>query len=212
MLGPNFRMASIPFMSDPGSMITTPPPGGWGAPIATGYAPPGSNPIPSQTFNNPAPSPHPYYPGGNTVARPAAAPQNQPSQSQTPSQNQQSDQPAPKQPQSVQAPASPGTNYGYGPQPTYGAAPIAPTYAPPPQALDQGVAPVAPTVVRGMPAPAQAPAQVQAPVFMPRQTIISTPPINPLHAAIQDQMSGGSFQSPFFAEATARRRQGYPSQ
>lgn len=139
--------------------------------------------------------------------------QPQAAQTQTPSQSQQSDQPAPRQP--AQTPGPREGSYGYGSPGAYaapptpplaGAPPQGPAYAPPPQPLPSASAPVAPTLIAGQPT-------AQAPMPMQRPTVMSTPPVNPLHAAIQSQMAnnmgGGSFQVPYFADLLNKRFQGY---
>lgn len=138
-------------------------------------------------------------------------------QTQTPTQAQQSNQPAPRQP--AQTPGPSGGNYGYGSQGAYaapptpplsGAPPQAPAYTPPPQPLPSASAPVSPVLVNGQETPQAAPL---APAASQRPTVMSTPPVNPLHAAIQNQMAnnmgGGSFQIPYFTDLLNKRFQGY---
>lgn len=134
----------------------------------------------------------------------------QPVPAQTSSQNMTPEQNAPKG--QVTQPAPGGLNYGYGNQQTYGlpvpptpgAAPVRPTAAAAPQAPAPGEAPKAPQVANTAPVSYQNPiTERPAPQFMQAPSVISIPPLNPLHEAIQQQAQGtAQFSAP--AEATAR--------
>lgn len=185
--------------------------GGWVPNAPTG----GSSFGLGSTYYNSSGSPIAFQAGFKTQSSPVQTqPQTQaPSQTQTPSQAQQPNQPAPQQP--AQTPSPRGGTYGYGAPGAYaapptppvaGAPPQAPAYSPPPQPLPSASAPAAPSLVFGQAAP-------QASAFTQGPTVMSMPPVNPLHAAIQSQMAnnigGASFQAPYFSDLLNKRYQGY---
>jgi len=94
----------------------------------------------------------------------------------------------------AQAPAPTPTNYGYAPAAApYAAPPAAPTYAAAPRAVATSAAPVAPTIDG---------AQTTSPTLAApaQKTVVNTPPINPLHAAIQRHLANTSLQTPFLSD------------
>lgn len=197
---PNGAPPALGFQPPPGLQ------GGGGVGIQWPIQPVGERWVP----NSPAPGTTPrlgstlYDSNGRAVAYEA--------QTQTPSQATQSNQPAPTRPAPTPGPSR-GT-YGYATQGSYGTAPIAPVagaapqgpaYTPSPQPLSVASAPAAPSLVNAQPRPVTAVGS--------GQTIMSTPPMNPLHAEIQRQIAnntiGQSFQSPYFSDVLNRRYPGY---
>lgn len=199
---------------------------GWpnGAPPALGFQPPPglggtwvrNSPIPGTNVSLGSTL---YNPNGQATAWTQGF-RTQPSPTQTPSQARQSEQPAPKQPASTPSPT--GGNYGYGSQGAYtapptpilaGAPPQGPTYTPPPQPLSVASAPAAPSLVNAQARSVTAQSPVVAPAVGSGQTIMSTPPMNPLHAEIQRQMAnnttGGFFNIPYDTDQLNRRYPGY---